>query len=94
MAISFHSNVAIEAMRRANVERGLKRSRLLTSGPFEGWRCYGPYIHQRQGRLPTEFFRLRKAGHKTINIPSEQIDLERMTEVREEKKPFIDWIKW
>lgn len=92
--VNLHSEATIKGIRRSNVERGFRSSKLLTDGPYAGWRAYGPYVQRREDRESTLYFRLKKKGEKDKNIDASEIDIVGMTEVVENKKPFIDWLKW
>lgn len=92
--MNLHSEATTKGIRRSNVERGFRSSRLLASGQYAGWRAYGPYIQRRQDRESTLYFRLKKKGESDKNISADELDIPRMAEVVENKKPFIDWLKW
>jgi hypothetical protein len=90
--ISFHSGVNTSGLKNKGGRPTLTTYKLITSGPFEGYKCWGPYCYQRKAKRSQFYYKLQKDNEKKIAINEADIDLETLQEVRENKKPFIDWL--
>lgn len=63
----------------------------ITSGKYEGWKCYGPYYRNKHGHF-IEFYQLVK-GKEKIQVYSDDLKVD-LPSVHQNTKPFIDWITW
>lgn len=74
-------------LKRSNQTKTFQTSFVITSGKYEGWRAYGPYI--KNGR---DYYRLIKENQqKDIYLTDGPLEFD--LPEKKESKPFLDWIK-
>ena len=70
--------------------RGKVHSILITSGEYEGWRCYGPYNRKKHGQY-YEYYLLRKDEERK-ELAANDLQIEGMNQ-KLQNKPFLDFIR-
>ena len=85
---TFYSMTNTKGIRKP---RGEKAGVKITSGPYTGWWCYGPYIQKRKHRPSREYYRLVN-GDERVDVDVSEIDIVGLR-AEENKKPFLDFLK-